>query len=312
VAKAASTTTLVSSLNPSVFGQAVTFTAVVAGASPTGTVTFEDGGSTLATRTLSASGVATLTTSALGVGSHTITVVYGGDANDLTSTSPALAQIVGAVASVPAVAPPSVRITSPGSGAVYAFGQRVPAAFSCSEGSGGPGLASCVAPVGNGAPLDTSRAGTHVFAVTATSRDGKETTDTVTYIVLPPSNRFSVLHLVIHAGGKVTLELKLPGPGVVDVLETAWKDNFAHSTALLQPARDRVVLARKHVVVRRAGTIQFTVTLNRTGLRLLAHHRYPVITRLWVSYTPTGGTQRSLGSYGLKFTRRHAPLSGRG
>src|SRR5262249_44379944 len=48
----ATTTTVTSSPNPSVFGQSVTFTATVSAASPgsgtpTGTVTFEDGGTTL-------------------------------------------------------------------------------------------------------------------------------------------------------------------------------------------------------------------------------------------------------------------------
>lgn len=41
------TTTLASSANPSVFGQSVTFTGT--GATPTGTVTFEDGEATLGT-----------------------------------------------------------------------------------------------------------------------------------------------------------------------------------------------------------------------------------------------------------------------
>jgi hypothetical protein len=50
------TTTLVSSLNPSGLGQAVTFTATVTGLSPTGTVTFKDGATTLGTATLNGAG----------------------------------------------------------------------------------------------------------------------------------------------------------------------------------------------------------------------------------------------------------------
>src|SRR5262249_27585445 len=56
VAKAASTTTMVSSLNPSTVGQNVTFTATVASSTtgiPTGTVTFKDGSTTLGTGSLS-------------------------------------------------------------------------------------------------------------------------------------------------------------------------------------------------------------------------------------------------------------------
>ena len=85
VSKATSTTVVTSSQNPSVFGQSVTFSATVAAVAPgagtpTGTVTFLDGGSSIGTGTLSA-GVATFATSALAMGSHTITTSYGGDGN---------------------------------------------------------------------------------------------------------------------------------------------------------------------------------------------------------------------------------------
>src|SRR5436189_8151 len=76
--KAATTTTVTSSLNPSDFGQNVTFTATVTGvATPTGTVQFKDNGNNLgAAVTLNASGVVQLTTSTLTAGTHTITAVY--------------------------------------------------------------------------------------------------------------------------------------------------------------------------------------------------------------------------------------------
>jgi Bacterial Ig-like domain (group 3)/Hypothetical glycosyl hydrolase family 15/Domain of unknown function (DUF4214)/SdrD B-like domain len=98
VNKDGSSTTLKSSVEPSVFGQSVTFTAsVIAGASgsgtPTGTVTFENGGVAIGSGTL-ASGTATFTTSTLGVGTHSITAVYGADANFSGSTSSALDQTV--------------------------------------------------------------------------------------------------------------------------------------------------------------------------------------------------------------------------
>src|SRR6266516_3324899 len=98
IQKASTTTTVVSSANPSVFGQAVTFTATVAvvapgAGSPSGTVTFLDGATTLGTGTLSG-GIATFTTSALAVGSHSITASYGGDTNFNGSTSAVLTQTV--------------------------------------------------------------------------------------------------------------------------------------------------------------------------------------------------------------------------
>jgi Bacterial Ig-like domain (group 3) len=97
VVNQSSTTTLTSSPNPSVFGQAVTFTATVAASSgtgtPTGTVSFMEGATTLGTGTLS-SGVATFSTSTLAVGTQSITAVYGGDTTFATSTSTAVSQVV--------------------------------------------------------------------------------------------------------------------------------------------------------------------------------------------------------------------------
>jgi CSLREA domain-containing protein len=78
------TTALVSSLNPSIVGQAVTFTA---------TVQFDDGAASLASATLSG-GVATFTTSTLAAGSHPVTAAYSGDATNTASTSPVLTQMV--------------------------------------------------------------------------------------------------------------------------------------------------------------------------------------------------------------------------
>jgi hypothetical protein len=80
VSKATTTTTLVSSQNPSNFGQFVTFTASVApqvsGTVP-GPVTFYDG--TTAKKTVSLSGgVAKYTTSTLPSGTHSITATYNG------------------------------------------------------------------------------------------------------------------------------------------------------------------------------------------------------------------------------------------
>jgi hypothetical protein len=91
----ATTTTLASSPNPSTFGQAVTFTATVKATSgtPTGTVTFKDGTTTIGTGVLSA-GKATFKTSKLAKGIHSITAVYGGSITDLGSASPVLKQTV--------------------------------------------------------------------------------------------------------------------------------------------------------------------------------------------------------------------------
>jgi hypothetical protein len=94
--KAATSTTVISSLNPSTHGSAVTFTATVKSSTtgiPTGSATFKDGTTILATIALT-SGKAAFTTSTLAAGSHTITVVYNGSTSFIASTSPALTQSV--------------------------------------------------------------------------------------------------------------------------------------------------------------------------------------------------------------------------
>jgi large repetitive protein len=89
IAKAASTTVVSSSVNPSDFGQTVTFTATVTSGAgtPTGTVQFKENGVNLgAAVALNGSGVAQFTTAILANGNHPITADYNGDGNFNGST----------------------------------------------------------------------------------------------------------------------------------------------------------------------------------------------------------------------------------
>jgi hypothetical protein len=89
------TTSVVSSLNPSLFGSSVTFTATVGTSglgTPTGTIFFYDGTNLLGRVVLG--GVVTYSTSLMTVGSHAITAVYSGDSNFAGSTSSVLTQVV--------------------------------------------------------------------------------------------------------------------------------------------------------------------------------------------------------------------------
>lgn len=93
------TSALLSSQNPSKFGQSVTFTASVTAlgfkkGTPTGTIDFLDGTASLANVTLNSAGVATFATSTLAIGTHPISAGYGGDKNFAPSTSPVLNQLV--------------------------------------------------------------------------------------------------------------------------------------------------------------------------------------------------------------------------
>ena len=93
----ASTTTVASSVNPSIQGQTVTYTATVSPAGG-GSVTFNDGGGTPLTgckaRSLDSNGQATCQATYATTGSHAITAVYSGDAATAGSTSAVLTQSV--------------------------------------------------------------------------------------------------------------------------------------------------------------------------------------------------------------------------
>ena len=92
VGKYATTTALVASLNPSVYGQSVTWTATVTSAGPnlpTGSVRFVG----LGYATLSG-GVATFTKAWLKAGNYAITAEYEGDSASTASASSVLNQVV--------------------------------------------------------------------------------------------------------------------------------------------------------------------------------------------------------------------------
>src|SRR5262249_23635611 len=126
-----------SSANPVLYGQPVTFTATVsvAAGTPTGTVVFNDGATTLGSAALNASGVATLTVTTLAAGSHSMTAVYGGDPTVAASTSAAAGQPVNASAATQASV---AAVTSSANPA--AFGQPVTFTATVSAGAGGTGI----------------------------------------------------------------------------------------------------------------------------------------------------------------------------
>jgi large repetitive protein len=107
VDQAASTAALASSVNPSVSGQSVTFTATVTSAAtglsaPTGTVVFTLDGQAQAPVILTA-GSAAFTATGLSVGPHTVTASYSGDTDYSADTSTALTQTVDRAATTTAL-----------------------------------------------------------------------------------------------------------------------------------------------------------------------------------------------------------------
>jgi hypothetical protein len=131
----ATTTTLGSSLNPSVSGQSVTITATVTAASgnttPTGTVQFKVDGSAAGSAVTLNGGIATYTSSTMAVGTHSITAVFTPASNAAfnASTAAALSQVVNA--------PPVATTTTLGSSLnPSAVGQSVTITATVSPASG--------------------------------------------------------------------------------------------------------------------------------------------------------------------------------
>jgi hypothetical protein len=115
------TTALTSSANPSISGQSVTFTATLSGgSSPTGTVDFKDGVTTIASGVALIGVTAAYSTSTLSVGSHSITAVYNGDSNNTSSTSYTLTQVSSAPAA-PALSSPSAGANIAGNSVTFTW-----------------------------------------------------------------------------------------------------------------------------------------------------------------------------------------------
>jgi uncharacterized delta-60 repeat protein len=164
VNQAPSTVTVSSSLNPSTFGQAVTFTATLS-TGATGTVNFFDGATPLGSAVIS-SDAATLTTSSLGGGSHSISAVYAGDSNYLGATSNVLNQTVDVAPTTTSV----ISSTNPSErGASVTFTATV---TSGATGNvtffDGVSALGTVALSGNTAALSTSALSAGIHAITAT------------------------------------------------------------------------------------------------------------------------------------------------
>jgi hypothetical protein len=118
------------------------------------------------------------------------------------------------------------------------------------------------------------------------------------------SNQIVVSHVKAQRDGTISFQAKVPGPGTVDMLETAWDDNLARAASVLQPAARRFATGRAHADATTAGVLHLQVSVNAQGEQLIRHHRYAVVLRLWVTYTPTGGSQTSVGFYGLHLRSR--------
>lgn len=132
----AASVTLSSSPNPSSSGQSVTFTATVTNNSyffdcwfrgtPTGTVTFKSGSTTLGTASLGTNGSATYSTKTLAVGTDQITASYSGDSTFQASSSGTLYQVVSSTGTTTTTTTTSTTTTIPTTTTTTSAGAGVP------------------------------------------------------------------------------------------------------------------------------------------------------------------------------------------
>jgi hypothetical protein len=235
------------------------------------------------------------------VGAHTLTVTaQSGDG--LSSSS----SVSYTVASTPSASPPRVSLAVPSNGATFSVGQVVNSSFQCAEGSGGPGLKSCVDQNGrqSGVALDTSTPGNHAYTVTATSLDGLTASASATYRVIPPPY---VAQVQTQRGGAVTVQVAAYGPGTIEAIAVASFKSFALAAdvarvADVQPPLGSFVFGRGQATATAAQTMTIRAAVTRAGKVLLRDHRRASIT-VMVFYTATGATPQLVKSQAVRVSR---------
>jgi uncharacterized protein DUF11/K319-like protein/HYR domain-containing protein/Big-like domain-containing protein len=103
--------------------------------------------------------------------------------------------------------PPTIGVTTPASGAVYARNQAVAASYACADNVSA--VTSCVGPVRSGANLDTATTGTKTFTVNASDAAGNTSSRSVTYQVLCHYVTISSSPSSVAQGGTVTVTGRL-------------------------------------------------------------------------------------------------------
>jgi hypothetical protein len=217
-----------------------------------------------------------------GVASFSCAIDKGGADYQLTANAATLALAVSS--SLDIMAAPTARITSPANGATFVRGQSVGTAFSCTEGAGGSGLASCDdsnttdTVTGGAGHLDTSTLGVHSYTVTATSNDGQKGTASIVYTVVAQP-----------AGGQPVV-----APLVVSIRTGA---------AVVRSGKTKIAIACSGGAPGATCHGRLSLTGRVRKARVIGHHRqvkFKAIIYAATSYTVSSGSQTTVT---LRLTR---------
>ena len=255
-----------------------------------------------------------------GAGTCLVTATKAADVNYTPASSPQTTVTV-------AKAPQSITFTSqppaqPQVGAGYTVaataGSGLPVVFSI-DPSSGTGVCSiagaAVSFTGAGAcVIDADQAGngnylaskTSQQTVTVTAPSVSQQAGTGPVVSVLPSNHFvEPPRYTARRNGSFFISVRVPGPGRIDVMITAWKGNLihgaldAHLFKLLQPAPGRFVFARARANASAGGVVKILVNPNTEGRLLVARNRPETLVRIWVTFTPPNGRSHSVGYYGV-------------
>jgi len=207
------------------YGSAITFTATltVAGAVPTGSITFKNGSATLGTQAIDSHGIATLTVPAPGlpVGSNSITASFAGNTDYVAVTSAPVVVTVSKSAAVLTLTPSAPTITV---GTTETLVATIPATDSAGSGTvtfylGSTALGSS-AVSGGTAMLTTTTLPAGMDSVTATwsgdnNFDGA--TSAAVVVMVAPSLTVTASSATIYTGqtDSITITLGTGGNAVV-------------------------------------------------------------------------------------------------
>jgi probable HAF family extracellular repeat protein len=158
------------------------------------------------------------------LGSHTFTL-------NTSDTAGGTATVSHTYTVIPDTQPPSVAVTAPSEGGIYAQGQAVTADYACTDE--GSGIATCAGPVADADLIDTAASGPHDFTVTSVDHAGNSTVATASYTVIAP---IVVSDVLPSGGGVLTTDSGNTGPTSDQPLQTTLASPTEGSAVISQGA----------------------------------------------------------------------------